>query len=985
MKKVFLFLMSIILSVGYADSQTIFYVDPVDGDQFNDGDSWNSPYGDLTDALLLAVAGDEIWIKGGELYTAPQPLVDGVSIYGSFDGTETSKDQRKKVVGGKPWEFQTPTILKNNGATIFNANVAATISIDGITFEANPDAGNARAINISNGGNAKGYVIQHCVFKNFTSNADGGAINMRAKALIAYCLFTGNYGNKGGGAYLDYSTIHDCEIINNHASAAGTDPINSGNGGGGGILLANNNTVAYNCLIKGNSASFGGGAMVRTNTSMYNCILIDNTAAKSGGGISFDGRDNGGVVYNVTLANNTAETADGAGGICFTTGGKLGDSPRIQKVYNSILYNNTNTSGVANIGKYVASTDPAGTVEPVFQNNIIDSKAYNATINVGYTTIGDNCILASDPSALFVDQIAYITKPGFPGQNKGLSSGLTLPEKDMAGNTRIIKGAIDIGPFEIEELEQIVEPNSNNVIFVNVNTTVSDDPYVMPIIGNTWATAIGSLPEAITGAVKYREQHPEKTLEVWVKAGTYNALSIELKDGISLYGGFAGTETALNERVKGAHTWDYTNETVLTGAGRERTSASDAIGSKAVIKQDSLFVHPVLVDGFTLTGGEHGALFISGGNTTLRNSILRQNGSLASTSSYIATGIDGGGVAIRGGAFTVTSCLIEENEAKSGGGVLIANDAPSVVRNCTIRENKALVTANTPYNFTSIGNPTVFGWGGGVFNQGGSVNNCLIEENTSFAGGGIFIRDNESKFNNCIIVKNNAVYGAGVSYDPRTDNASTNNKVFNCLIAENQALGVTAFEDYLKDAATEPNGIGGGVYLTFETQAIYNTIFTGNKEDNNDVSDTQGGFPNALHYCISDNPNTDQEDEFLIQTTAGQITYDANWNITSANFPGVDAGFQGEEPEPSNPTSADYLGNERVFGDRIDIGPFEFGAPQSNGVVNPGQAIEGTVVAVRYYNLQGVEIKQPVSGSIYIEKKIYDNQEIKATKKWGIQ
>lgn len=109
---------------------------------------------------------------------------------------------------------------------------------------------------------------------------------MRAKALIAYCLFTGNYGNKGGGAYLDYSTIHDCEIINNHASAAGTDPINSGNGGGGGILLANNNTVAYNCLIKGNSASFGGGAMVRTNTSMYNCILIDNTAAKSGGGIS---------------------------------------------------------------------------------------------------------------------------------------------------------------------------------------------------------------------------------------------------------------------------------------------------------------------------------------------------------------------------------------------------------------------------------------------------------------------------------------------------------------------------------------------------------------------------------------------------------------------------------------------------------------------------------------------------------------------------
>jgi hypothetical protein len=982
MRKLFLFLMSMILSIGYACA-TIYYVkqDIDGGDDFEDGLSWETAFATIKWALTsseeegshLLVSGDEIWVAGGTYdctFTVTAAL-DGVAIYGGFAGTETSVNDRAKTPGGKAWDFANPTVLQpeEGGATVFNAARAGTFAIDGFIFQSL--GGNSRAINYSTGANAGGYVIRNCMIREFASGGDGGGLNIRAKTEIGHCLITGNSGVKGGGGYFDYSTIHDCVITNNSVSLDAENPLNSGAGGGGGLLLAASTNIAYNCWIEGNSASFGGGVVVRAGSVIYNSIIVDNTASKSGGGISFDQRDNGGTVYNVTIANNTAESAAGAGGVCFAAAASAGE--RIQNVYNTIFYNNTTGDAVTNIGVHL--TDEGASVAPNFKNNIIDGAANYANFTI---TIGDDCVFESTAANLFVDTEDYVTSPNFPGRNKGLSEGIGLPGTDMAGNPRVIKNAVDIGPFEIEELEQAVVPNANGVIFVDKDIIISDDPYVVPTIGNSWATALASPTVALAGAVKYLLSHPGERVQLWIKAGTYENISIELKDGISLYGGFAGTETSLSGRAKGAKPWEYTNATILSGVGRARTSGSDAVTSNAVLRQADLFTSPVVIDGLTLTNGEHGAIFVGGGNTTLRNSILKENGNAAAvTTSNVATGIDGGGVAIRGGSYRVVDCLIENNEAKSGGGVIIANGSSSiVVERCTIRNNKALVTTNALYNYVTY-LTSVFGWGGGVFNQGGIVNNCLIEGNRSFVGGGILVRNNDSQFNNCIVVNNSALFGGGVGYEVRDadTHATFNGGVVNCLFANNSVTGESGFEGLLNggtDPITSDGGFGGGVCFTYPTQQIYNSIFTGNKADGN-VSVSQGGFEETLNFCVLDDPNESAIDSY----PAGTITYDADWKVTSlATFPGIDAGY-----DFANPTESDYAGNERIYGGGIDIGPYEYDAPPYvSAIAQPATDVQGTLIGVRYYNLQGVELKQPVRGEIYIEQKLYDNQKTEVRK-----
>ncbi|MDR1121824.1 MAG: right-handed parallel beta-helix repeat-containing protein [Dysgonamonadaceae bacterium] len=974
MKKLFLFLLSIILSLGYAGAQTRYYVNGQTGSNYGQGVSWGDAFAELTTAYDMAVAGDEIWIAGGE-YDGIYTIIDGVNIYGSFAGTETSIDEREKVTDGEAWEFAHPTVLtSSSGGYIFTTSAAGTSIFDGLTLKGTEGvtSGN-KGFNIANGGNNKGYTIRNCIIRDFNSAHDGGGLNIRAKTEIANCLITNNTANKGGGAYLDCTTIHHCKITNNSAATTASEPLNSGVGGGGGLLMANTapGCVAYNCWIERNTASFGGGLVVRAGSKAYNCIIVNNTASQSGGGLAFDQRDNGGAVFNVTIANNTAQHIDGSGGICFSADA----ANRKQDVYNSILYKNKNGSGeVINLGIFLSKAEAS--TNHYFMNNILDDPENYLLF------IDESCINESNGTNLFEDEVSYVTKPGFPGQNKGLVT-TDLPAEDITGKARVIKNIVDIGPYEMEEKEQVILPNSQGVIFVDLNTTVSDDPYVIEEIGSTWATAVASFATALSGALKYQAENPEASLQLWFKAGTYENISIELKDGISLYGGFAGTETTLAERTKGNKPWIYTHETVLQGVGRDRTAGSDLISSTAVLKQAAEFTSPVVIDGFTITNGEHGVSFISGGNTTLCNSIIRENGNAdaTTTSSTGATGIDGGGIAIRGGTFVVKDCLIENNRAKNGGGIIIANDAPSLVERCTIRDNKALTTISgdgVMYNFIES-STSVFGWGGGVFNQGGAVNNCLIEGNESFAGGGILVRDDLSQYNNCIIVNNKAIFGGGVGYDSRGGNVSANAGIYNALIADNMVLPASYYADYLTNGAVPETtaGLCAGAYFTSQGQVIYNSIFTGNKDANQTISITHAlhDYDASLKYAIVDDEQISLSDGTL-DVSPSSITYDADWRITSTGFPGRNAGYGGDEMTGGNPTTTDYAGNVRVHEGSIDIGPYEIDAPSQSSINRPTDDVQGTVIDVRYYNLQGIEIAEPVRGEIYIEKKIYDTREV---------
>jgi hypothetical protein len=134
---------------------------------------------------------------------------------------------------------------------------------------------------------------------------------------------------------------------------------------------------------------------------------------------------------------------------------------------------------------------------------------------------------------------------------------------------------------------------SANTRFVNVGLSTGANN------GTSWADAfqgVDGIQAGLTAAVSGDE--------VWVAQGLYKptatltrTIAINLKAGVSIYGGFAGTETALAQR-------DFVaNVTILSGdlAGNDGSS---------VFTDNSIHVlngvsapASAVIDGFTVTGG----------------------------------------------------------------------------------------------------------------------------------------------------------------------------------------------------------------------------------------------------------------------------------------------------------------------------------------------------------------------------------------------
>lgn len=106
-------------------------------------------------------------------------------------------------------------------------------------------------------------------------------------------------------------------------------------------------------------------------------------------------------------------------------------------------------------------------------------------------------------------------------------------------------------------------------------TGISATVYVVPGgtgDGKSWATAMGSIQSAVNAA-QVLFSSTATPQDVWVKAGTYSTSTapVLMKEGVNLYGGFAGAETEVSQRAKGTNPWDFTNPTILDGGGLNKS------------------------------------------------------------------------------------------------------------------------------------------------------------------------------------------------------------------------------------------------------------------------------------------------------------------------------------------------------------------------------------------------------------------------------
>lgn len=750
-------LLAVLLLGSAAKAQTIHYVTPT-GDNPATGNQWEvaGTVKSLSQALTDAVAGDQIWVLGFEqitdpsqLYVAPEggfTVKSGVKLYGGFRGTERTIDERPTL--GKAPYFTYRSVL--------SGDINCDDTVDEINY--------VYPANETREDNAK-----HVLSLNMVPTQQSGNNNTYPTVVNGFTVIGGNATDFGGGIYVYGSNagggayqIEKCFLLNNYAEL-----------GGGAIYVSADvkatstesrivDCVVYNNLagVRSGSENLGGGINIAGSGTIVNSSIFNN----EGGGVRLS---SSAKAVNLTIARNTVMGIEGG------------------VVSNSVIWGNSKVQ------------NPTATS---FENCASDNANVTGIdcISISSESNGSNGPLFEAPSVFTsFDRDFDWRRTAYPTWSWGILEGSALidkgndvvytglPSTDLAGETRK-KGTIDIGAYEFQHLD------ASRIRYVKVGGTGD---------GSSWGNASGDLQKMIDELATI-----DAPGEVWVAAGRYRpttqiiegvqyAASFRMRDGIDVYGGFAGTEPSKADREKGSMPWIYTKETILLGADYEDGSATwgndqwNVISSTrhvvwfAPMSGEVKFKYTTVLDGVTIKGGA------ANGGEGLAD---------------FAT--DKGGGVYMGLNAILQNCIVTENTAKGDGGGVYANG-----------DGADASSANA---------------------KGGRVVGCLVYNNSSVEdGGGVFVK-NAGLVLRSMITNNSAMNGAGVYLDKNAENHPEYLILSTSVVSNNTATG------------------NGAVYCNESGVLLQNTIVNNDcpstvDASNPNSSQTGGLYINKYAYVIN--------------------------------------------------------------------------------------------------------------------------------------
>ncbi len=916
-----------------------------------DGSTWATAYPNLQSAVDAAPDNAHIWVAEGTYISAADAVLSmraTVALYGGFSGTEIYRDQRdwnahKSVIDGQETRccvvgadnatldgFTVTRGSSDVGGGMRNFSVSPVVAHCAFVENSASGYGGAMyngvgsptitdcvfSMNIANGGGGAMYnqnqnapKISNCLFvKNETRPgllpADGGAMhNNGASPVLTDCVFQENTAaNDGGG------------IINSYGSPTLTGCIfiaNSAKGSGGGMLNYSGLPVLIACRFTGNSASSGGAFATGDGApSVINCVFTVNNATNGG---AVHAESNNFRIINCTFTGNSAGT-----------GGAITSSWRPLAITNCILWGDTARTGGAEIyldnpaeesptvsyscvqGGYTGEGNIDS--DPLFvdgDGGSLHLRSGSPCLDAGTATdapatdlqgnprpAGDGVDMGACEGAAAEGDLVALTLGGTPSQGGSLlpAAGVHHYVRDesvflavflsgmrFTGWTGDVAGSAPTG-FLVMDADKTVTANfALNVVYVTPAGKGTAD-------GTSWATAYHDLQSAADAAPK------DHSGEVWAAEGTYISTAdqvLAMRRGVLLYGGFAGTETARDQRDWKAH------RTVIDGEGTRR-GVTGAL-------------HAVL-DGFTVAhcyAGEGGGMLNDEVGPAVRNCRFVGN-----------TAGDAGGAMLNTGnmpAPKISDCEFVDNTAYGNGGAINGFGDNAEIRRCSFVHNRA------------VGD---YGFGGAISGSGGEalISDCSFVENTAGAdGGAVLVQLNQLSMSRCVFVQNSTTGGSGGGLYVY----AIFGRLENCVFVGNSATA----------------GYGGGMSSPSQPKLV-NCTFTRNAALSGGAMgvDTQGGaypFTPDLTNCIlwgdraiSESPEMygARSDSLYVNHSCIQGGFPGAGNIDADPFfaddsdgsvqlgagsPCLDTGTEADAP------ATDLLGRARPAGGGVDMGAYE--------------------------------------------------------------
>lgn len=741
----------------YLPATRIRYVKPT-ATGTGDGSSWDNASGDLqkmiddlADNNVSQQAG-EVWVAAGTYkpqsqlisgmnYSASFRMRDGISVYGGFEGDETSKQERAK--GTMPWDFTNVTVLE---AAYYESKLAWTNSKWTVGSDSRhvvwfaPMSGESDFTRITtlDGVTVQGgYAQGNTGLDDFKTDCGGGVYMDGANAYLSNCIVRENYATgNGGGVYLKNGRVQTSLIYNNNADADG------------GAVYVENRGLVYRSMLTNNSALNGAGVYLYNGAEassddpdhpeyliLSTCVVSNNTVRGNGAVYC----DKGGVLMQNTITNNECVTATDATDVnASQTGGIYVDEYAL--VLNSVLWNNQMQGSGINIPMYARNPSAAkvrflynaisGVNNAVWNNTLQEQTLSLVDENAGKqddgTSIGPRF---TEPAAdmnfsLNTDYgvqdewkdglISYYWKP-ISGSNlwaRGMALGqlpsevVLSPELDIEGKVYAQKpavGAFSVGAPGIKH----ATVGDSLVVYVDVNCTEPDHD------GSSWATGFRSLNNAISylagldAATVGTKKLVVRVLEgdIWPryaftnndpKTATITVPVTTSGQPVYLYGGYHRTTD---------------NNTVIR----------DPLTYRSVINGNT--------EGKDITQGLYHCITVERGAKLVLDGFHVINGYAAGEASrQYGAGL----LAHAGSEVTVRNCIFENNTAQEGAAI-DAREATLTMENCVVNNNtnteNTSAVINSDLGKTTMHHVTI------VNNIGAAVVDESILSGTSFSKG----------------------------------------------------------------------------------------------------------------------------------------------------------------------------------------------------------------------------------------------------------